>query len=103
MAVTITGPQLAGALRLGDGDTLPDDPIGAEVTRLLAAATAAVEAYAENAPDAVQNEAVVLVCGHWFDSPRGTRAGIGNAMMRSGAEALLAPYRPIRAGAVGDV
>ncbi|MCY4123395.1 MAG: hypothetical protein OXG72_21005 [Acidobacteria bacterium] len=48
MAVTLT--QLAAELRLGDGQSPPDEPIAGILTRILATATTLVQRYAPNAP-----------------------------------------------------
>ena len=53
MAVTISAVELAAALRLGDSAEET-----AEVARLLAYATEAVNNHVETAPDVVHNEAV---------------------------------------------
>lgn len=95
MAVSITSVQLAAALRVGDGLSLPPEPVGGVVTRLLSAATELVQDYAPDAPEGVQNEAVVRVCGWLFDAVPGRT--FANAMDLSGAKALIAPYRARRA------
>ena len=54
MAVTIKRAELSVALRLGHSDAEM-----AQVARLLAYGAAAVEKHAPEAPDAIQNEAVI--------------------------------------------
>ena len=98
MAVTLTQAELSAALRL---TTEPEDI--AEATRLLAYASLAVEKYAPDAPDLVQNEGVIRVCGYLFDMPFAARSdGYANAMRNSGAARLLLPYRIHRAGSTGE-
>lgn len=103
MAVTVTLAQLAVHLRLSDDPATA--PTGAEAVvlgRVLASATAMVERYAPAAPEALQNEAAVRLCGWLYDSdPSGSNPGGPAAMKSSGAVALLAPYRVRRAGAIG--
>ena len=98
MAVTISRIELAAALRVGDGVNAPEEPVGGIITRLLAAATELVQGYAEDAPESVQNEAVVRLCGWMYDAVPGR--SFANAMDLSGARALLAPWRGRRARAV---
>lgn len=94
MAVTRTATELAAALRLGS--TTEET---AQATRLLATATAAVTKHAPDAPDAIQDEAVIRVAGYLFDAPTAARgAGYGDILRNSGALALLLPYRVHRAG-----
>ena len=94
MAVTITAADLATAIRLG---TSTEET--AQATRLLAVATAIVERYAQSAPEAVQNQAVVQVAGYLYDQPAASQgAGTANALRNSGAASLLTPWRSIRAG-----
>lgn len=94
MAVTITAAELAAAIRLGDSAQET-----AEVTRLLATATAIVTKHAPDAPDAIQNEAVIRIAGYLYDAPgAASGAGYADAMRNSGAGSLLLPYRVHRAG-----
>ena len=71
MAVTISVIQLAAALRIGDGVTALVEPQAGVLNRILASATALIESYAPNAPEAIQNEAVIRAGGFLFDSPPG--------------------------------
>ena len=97
MAVTLTVAQLVAALKLGS--TTEET---AEATRLLATATEIVTKHAPDAPDAIQNEAVIRVAGYLFDAPTAARgAGYGDILRNSGALALLLPYRVHRAGTTG--
>ena len=91
MAVTID--NLITALRLGD--TTEEREIA---ERLLAAAQEVVNKQAPNAPDVLKDEAVIRLAAYWYDMPQAARgAGFANALRNSGAQSLLAPYRPLKA------
>ena len=108
MAVTwlrLTVMELAGTL-----PSIKD----AEAQRLLAVATVLVEKYAPDAPDAVQNEAVIRTSGYLHGQPKdAVRAmSVGSisadfapsrqaALRHSGAMSLLSPWKIRRAGAIG--
>ncbi len=92
MAVTV--PQLAAELRIGDGSAAPEDPIGSILTRILAVSTTLVERYAPEAAETVQDAAVIRVAAYLYDSdPSGSRNVYPNALVNSGAAALLDMYR----------
>ena len=76
------------------GDTVQETT---ELTRLLTYAAAAVTQHAPDAPDAVQNEAVMRLTAYLFDKPFASRNDShANAMRNSGAgNALLPWYKPI--------
>ena len=94
MPVNLTVTALAAALRIGE--TTEET---SEVTRLLAYATQAVTKYAPDAPDTVQNEAVIRLAGYIYDMPNtSARTGFANALNNSGAADMLFPYRVHRAG-----
>ena len=94
MAVTLTQAELAAALRLGD--TTEET---AEVTRLLAYVTEAINKYAPGAPDATASEGAVRLAAYLFDQPSAGRGvAFANAMRNSGAASMLLPYRSHRAG-----
>ena len=97
MAVTLTAVQLAAALRIGDGVTPLEEPQAGVIDRILASATALVESYAPDAPEAIQNEAVIRVGGFLYDSPPGASMRFANPLGDSGAQALLARFRIVRA------
>ena len=97
MSVTITAVQLAAAMRIGDGMTPLEEPQAGVINRILATATALVESYAPKAPEAIQNEAVIRVGGYLFDSPPGGSMRFANPLADSGAQALLARFRIVRA------
>ena len=97
MAVTLTSIQLAAAMRIGDGITPLEEPQASVINRILASATALVESYAPQAPESVQNEAVIRVGGYLFDSPPGASMRFASPLADSGAQALLARFRIVRA------
>ncbi|MCY4666172.1 MAG: hypothetical protein OXC00_16060 [Acidimicrobiaceae bacterium] len=104
MAVTITAAELAEAT------SMP----AADAARLLPVATEKVERYAPDAPEALQNEAVVRYCGYLHGSDYGGvksettgplsieyQTNHAAAWRNSGAGALLSGHRVRRAGAIG--
>lgn len=104
MAVTITAADLATAIRA----------TSAVAERLLAVTTEMVENYAPEAPEAVQNEAVIRCAGYLAQHPADARrsttvGGVSSswatthtgALRHSGAMSLLSPYKRRRAGAIG--
>ena len=98
MAVTLTVDQLRDGVRAGDTQQETD-----VLTRLLAVATAMVEKHAPNAPEAVQNEAVVRVASYLFDQPNASaRQAYSSAFRNSGARGLLLPWRVHGLGVVGE-
>lgn len=104
MAVTLSEAALAEAVAV----------TRAQAPRLLPVAGALVLQYAPNAPDVIQNEAVIRVCGYLSQQPecaqRSDRIGDvetqwmpGNvsALRHSGAMALLTYWKARRGGAIG--
>ena len=90
MAVTMTVAELLAALRLGDSAEET-----AEVTRLLAYATEAVQKHAPNAADTAMNEAVRRLGGYLFDMPeagRGRRLRQRLEEQRRGANVVAIPH-----------
>ncbi len=103
MAVSITAADLATAL----------DVNSAVATRLLEVATALVNRYAPDAPDAVSNEAVIRCAGWLNEQPHAAvrsetigdlstsfAPNMQSALRHSGAMALLSPWKVRRAGAI---
>ena len=101
MAVTIHAYDLAKRIRGAAADNYT-------ATALLAVATARVEREAPDAPEAVQNEAVVRYAGYLAQSDFGTirQESIGpketqyivdhqRAWIRCGAKAILSPWKPL--------
>ena len=71
MAVSLA--QLAGALRIGDGTTEPEEPQLAILTRLAAVAEALISVTAPAAPEPVRDEASIRIAAYLYDAP--TSAG----------------------------
>ena len=104
MAVTLTDMQLGRVLSVND----------AMAVRLLPVAVALVERFAPDAPDAIQNEAVIRCAGWLIEAPAGpfrsestgdVRSGFDtsralSALRHSGAMGLLSPWKARRAGAI---
>lgn len=101
MAVTLTDIELAASLRIGNGVDALVEPQAGVITRLLEMATKTVEDYTPDAPESIQNEAVVRLCGYLYDSPHSNR--MGNPFADSGAQSLLSRYRLIRAVSLDSV
>ena len=100
MAVTLTLLDLARQVRVSASGGVSDIPTAqvAVLTRDLAAATDLVERRAPDAPDSIQNKAVVQVVGYWLDAPAAPPQRYGyNAWLQSGAAGLLGPYIERRA------
>ena len=102
MAVTRTLAQLAGDLRIGDGETAPTGAVAVLLGRISATATAMVLAYAPAAPDALHDEAFVRLAAWLYDAdPSGAAPGGPAALRSSGAASLLNPYKVRRGGLIG--
>ena len=88
MAVTRTIEQLGADLRIGDGFRSTDrcGRSGAGAHR-RDRPKVLVEAYASDAPVALQNEAYVRVAGYLYDSDPATGRGSPDALKASGAAA----------------
>ena len=97
MAITVTVAELMGALRMGDSALET-----AEATRLLATASELVINFAPGAPTSIQDEATIRTAGYLFDMPYGGSSMVQNPLRLSGASALLARYRRLRAGLISD-
>jgi len=99
MAVTLTEAQLSNALRVDrtNGNLMAD------VHRVHAAATAMVEKYAPHAPEAIQNQALVVLAGYVFDAPltEGVRNVLPSMLRNSGAASMLSQWRGHRLGTTG--
>ena len=91
--MAITAESVINNLRVGD--TTQERQI---VDRMLPAAQALVEKHAPNAPETIQEEAIYRLVASWFDQPNAhTGAAYANAFRNSGAQAILAPYRVLKA------
>ena len=102
MPVTVTALQLAAAMRIGDGTSALVEPQSILVDRVLASATAIVERYAPDAPDAIHDEAAIRLAGFLYDAPPGASNRFTNPFHDSGAQALLAHYRVLTAYKIDD-
>ena len=94
--MALTTAQLAVALRIigAATETVPAGP-AAVITRQASVARALVTAHAPGAPEDVADEAVIRLVGFLYDqSPGMPRAN--NAMVASGAGAILAPWHVAR-------
>ena len=92
MALTITVPQLASALRIQVSPTLAvAEPHLSILTRQRAVAEGLIESFAPDAPDDVKDEAAIRLCGYLLEqAPTGVQSQ--NPIRHSGALPLLAPY-----------
>ena len=94
MAVTVLLRDVAVQLRLVSGTTVLNPDIEKALTTIVAAATAVIEKVYSKAPEAVQNEAVVLITGWLYDQPNSGLIVSGNDALRlSGAAALLSHWK----------
>ena len=101
--ITRSLAELAGDLRVGDGETEPTGPATVILERIAATARVMVVAFAPAAPDAIHDEAFVRLCGWLYDAdPSGSTPGGPTALRSSGAASLLGPYKVRRAGLIGD-
>lgn len=104
--MTVTTQEAAAALGLehsgavATDSRVPDASTPDRVDRLVKAASALVSSYAPDAPEAVQDEAVLQLVGYMHDAPEST-AFTRNAFIQSGAGSLLSPYRMHDAGVIG--
>ena len=80
-------------MRLGDGTTALAEPLAGIVTRLEGVREALVTLYADSAPDAIKQEAVIRIAAYLYDSPD-IRSGDRHAAAwrNSGAASLVAPW-----------
>ena len=91
--MAITTESVINNLRVGD--TTQERDI---VARMLPAAQTLVEKHAPHAPESIQEEAIYRLVSYWFDQPNAHRgAAFANAFRNSGAQAILAPYRVLKA------
>ena len=94
MAVDVTVADVARSIRAVDSTD-----VTAELTDLLAYATAEVTRIAPLAPDPVHNRAAVSIVGYLYDRPTaGREMSYANVIRNSGAGAMLLPYRTHRGG-----
>ena len=99
--MAITTADLAIALRLSvDGLDLDAAQTGV-LERLAGVATALVESYAPEAPQAIKDESAIRVASYLYDSPPHVSNQPQNAFVSSGAMALLSFWREQRAHRIG--
>ena len=90
--MAVTTDNLITALRLGD-----TSEERATADRLRSAAQELVNEEAPNAPDVLKDEAVIRLCGYWYDQPNAHRgAAFANAFRNSGAQSIVARYRAVK-------
>ena len=95
--------QLAAALRLGDGETAPTEPVAGLITRLLGVSQAFVAIAAPDAPEAIADEATIRMTATLYDAPTAASGDRYAAAWRnSGAEALVSRWVVRRAGSDGE-
>ena len=94
MAVTATVSDVARSIR-----AVVSTEVTAELTDLLAYASAEVTRIAPNAPDTVHNRAATSIVSYIYDRPTTGRDMLyANVVRNSGAGAMLLPYRTHRGG-----
>ncbi len=101
MAITLI--QLAAALRLGDGETAPVEPVAGLLSRLLEVSQAFVAIAAPDAPEAIKDEAAVRMTATLYDAPTAASGDrYASAWRNSGAEHLVSRFVVRRAGSEGE-
>lgn len=94
MAVSSTVSDVARSIR-----AVVSADVTAELTDLLAYASAEVTRIAPLAPDPVHNRAAISIIGYIYDRPTaGREMAYANVIRNSGAGAMLLPYRKHRGG-----
>ena len=95
--------QLAAALRLGDGEIAPTEPVAGLLSRLLGVSQAFVAIAAPDAPEAIADEATIRMTATLYDAPTAAAGDRYAAAWRnSGAEALVSRWVVRRAGSEGE-
>ena len=56
--------QLAAALRLGDGEIAPSEPVAGLLSRLLGVSQAFVQIAAPEAPEAIADQAAIMMAAY---------------------------------------
>ena len=94
--MAIDATDLAVALRIAadPAATLPDGQT-LIVARLLAVSTTIADNYAPNAPGAIRDESAIRIAGWLYDRPPEASTRGHSAILLSGAQSLLAPWRDI--------
>ena len=95
--------QLAAALRLGDGETAPTEPVAGLLVRLLRVSQDFVALAAPDAPEGIADEAAIRLTATLYDAPTAASGDRYAAAWRnSGAEALVSRWVVRRAGSDGE-
>ena len=102
MAVTLTLGQLASDTRVSVTDKTSDIPMHYRdiLQRGLDTATALIEQRAPDAPDGIQNAAVSMLVGYWFEHEPADDRRLRSAWYISGTAETLSPWIVRRAEAV---
>ena len=96
--------QLAAALRLGDGENAPTEPVAGLLARLLLVSQEFVARAAPDAPEAIADEAAIRLTATLYDSPTAASGDRFAASWRnSGAEVLVSRWVVRRAGSEGQL
>ena len=95
--MSVSTADLAVALRLSEDGSDLSSAQEAVLDRVRGVATRLAESYAPDAPDVVQDEAVVRLASYLYDAQPGASQRFTNPFADSGAQALLARYRVVRA------
>ena len=103
--MVVSTRTLAAALRLGDGESDPVEPLASVLELVKLASEALIEARLDpdrEAPEALRDEATIRVAAYLYDQPHAASGQrFTSAWYGSGASALLAPWARRRAGAIG--
>ena len=92
MALNITVPEIAAAIRLQDSPTdTVVEPHLSILARQRSVAEARIELYAADAPDDVKDEAAVRMVGYLYDAPPVSR-NPSSAFILSGAKDILSGW-----------
>ena len=95
--------QLAAALRLGDGEIAPTEPVAGLLSRLLGVSQAFVAIAAPDAPEAIADEATIRMTATLYDSPTAAAGDrYASSWRNSGAEHLVSRWVVRRAGSEGE-
>ena len=90
--LAVTVQDLAIALRLSVTGTDLDAAQTAVLTRLLGVGQAFSELLAEEAPTAIQDEAIIRFASYLYDQPLGRGQSYANAWVNSGAGSLVSRW-----------
>ena len=97
--MALTDAQLAAAIRVGTDFDALEPALQGVLSRLNRMSRATVQSHTANAPEDVEDEAVIRLAGYLYDAPTVTR--FGQAFRESGALALVDPWK-VRGAAVVD-